>query len=41
MPSLRGAADLMIVDLPEGLPVPIVSVPLVVVLTWNEKSEDY
>ena len=41
VPSLRGAADLVIVDLPEGLPVPTVSVPSSVVPTWNEKSEDY
>ena len=41
VPSLRGAADLVIADLPEGLPVPTVSVPSSVVPTWNEKSEDY
>jgi hypothetical protein len=41
VPSMRGAADLVIADLPEGLPVPNVSVPSSVVPTWNVKSEDY
>jgi hypothetical protein len=41
VPSLRGAIDLVIANLPEGLPVPTVSVPSSVLPTWNEKSDDY
>ena len=41
MPSLRGATDLVIADLPEGLPVPTVLVPSLVIPPWNEKNEDY
>jgi hypothetical protein len=41
MSSLREAADLVIADLPRGLPVSTVLVPSSVVPTWNEKSDDY
>ena len=41
MPSLHGAADLVIANLPEGLPVPTILVPSSIIPTWNEKSEYY
>ena len=41
VPSVRGHADLVIADLPDGLPVPNVSVPSSAVPTWNLKSESY
>jgi len=41
MPSLCEAADLVIADLPIGLPVPTVLVPSSIIPTWNEKSDDY
>jgi hypothetical protein len=33
--------DLMIVDIPEGLPVPIVSSPPTSVLVWNSTDESF
>jgi hypothetical protein len=33
--------DLMIVDIPEGLPVPIVSSPLTSVPVWNSADESF
>ena len=39
--SLHGVIDLEFAELPEDLLVPIVSVSSLVLLTWNEKNEDY
>ena len=41
LPSVRGHADLVIADLPDGLPVPNVSVPSSLVPTWNLRPENY
>ena len=41
VPSLRGAIDLVIADLPKDLQVPIVLVPSSVLSTWYDKSEEY
>jgi hypothetical protein len=36
-----GGVDLMIVDIPEGLPVPMVSSPLTSVLEWNSNDKNF
>jgi hypothetical protein len=36
-----GGADLMIVDIPEGLPVPMVSSPPSSIPEWNTKAKDF
>ena len=41
MPSLHGATDLVIANLPESMPVPTVSEPSSVITTLNEKSKVY
>jgi hypothetical protein len=35
-----GGVDLMIVDIPEGLPVPMVSFPSTSVLEWNSEDKN-
>jgi hypothetical protein len=36
-----GGVDLMIVDIPKGLPVPMVSSPPTSVLEWNSKDKNF
>jgi hypothetical protein len=39
--SIDGGIDLMIVDIPEGLPVPMVSSPPTSIPGWNSTDENF
>jgi hypothetical protein len=41
MQSTDGGVDMMIVDIPEGLPVPIVSFPPTSIPGWNSTDENF
>jgi hypothetical protein len=41
VPGTVGGVDLMIVDIPEGLPIPMVSSPPTSVLEWNSEDKNF
>jgi hypothetical protein len=39
--NAKAILDLIIVDVPKGLPVPTVSTPIDVVLPWNKSAQSF